>query len=117
MPNSLRAKLSKLRYKQHISEEEYQELIKKLDGHDKELGNKWILCSDKLPKYGKLVLTFDGDNYTTEMRVPYILGEDNEKLYGDWWVSDNEYIDDGYAPNLRDGCAIAWMPIPVYKEK
>lgn len=34
MANSLRAKLSKLRYVRHITEEEYQELIKKLDGHD-----------------------------------------------------------------------------------
>lgn len=34
MANSLRAKLSKLRHDRHITEEEYQELIKKLDGHD-----------------------------------------------------------------------------------
>lgn len=37
MPNSLRAKLSKLRYKGEITQEEYSELINKLDGHDSEL--------------------------------------------------------------------------------
>lgn len=40
MPNSLRAKLSKLRYKGEITQEEYAELIKKLDGHDSELLDK-----------------------------------------------------------------------------
>jgi len=37
MPNSLRSKLSKLRYKRQISDEEYKELTDKLRGHDKEL--------------------------------------------------------------------------------
>ena len=36
MPNSLRTKLSKLKYKGQITEEEYRELIAKLDGHDEE---------------------------------------------------------------------------------
>ena len=40
MPNSLRAKLSKLRYKGEITQEEYSELINKLDGHDSELLDK-----------------------------------------------------------------------------
>ena len=40
MPNSLRVKLSKLRYKGEITQEEYAELIEKLDGHDKELLDK-----------------------------------------------------------------------------
>lgn len=40
MPNSLRSKLSKLRYKRQISDEEYRELTAKLDGHDKELLDK-----------------------------------------------------------------------------
>lgn len=34
MANSLRAKISKLRHDGKISDSEYQELIKKLDGHD-----------------------------------------------------------------------------------
>ncbi len=42
MANSLRAKLSKLRHDGHITSEEYQELIKKLDGHDRELRAKAI---------------------------------------------------------------------------
>lgn len=37
MANSLKAKLKKLRYQRRITEEEYKELIKKLDGHDKRL--------------------------------------------------------------------------------
>ena len=40
MPNSLRSKLSKLRYKGEITQEEYSELINKLDGHDSELLDK-----------------------------------------------------------------------------
>ena len=42
MPNSLRAKLSSLRYKGKITEEEYKDLISKLDGHDKALRTPWI---------------------------------------------------------------------------
>lgn len=42
MPGSLRCKLSKLRHKGQITAEEYEELIKKLDGHDKEIRNKAI---------------------------------------------------------------------------
>lgn len=34
MANSLRAKISKLRHDGNITDAEYQELIKKLDGHD-----------------------------------------------------------------------------------
>lgn len=37
MSNSLRVKLSKLRYKGNITNDEYQELIKKLDGHDRQV--------------------------------------------------------------------------------
>lgn len=37
MPNSLRVKLSKLRYKGEITQEEYAELIKKLEGHNKQI--------------------------------------------------------------------------------
>ena len=42
MANSLRAKLSKLRHDGHITDAEYKEFIKKLDGHDRELRNKAI---------------------------------------------------------------------------
>lgn len=37
MPNSLKTKLSKLKYKGQITDEEYRELIAKLDGHDTEI--------------------------------------------------------------------------------
>ena len=37
MPNSLRAKFDSMRYKGRIDEAEYQALIKKLDGHDKQI--------------------------------------------------------------------------------
>lgn len=37
MSNSLRSKISKLRYEGNISQSEYEELISKLDGHDKML--------------------------------------------------------------------------------
>lgn len=42
MANSLKAKLSKLRHDGHIDNAEYQELINKLDGHDRELRVKVI---------------------------------------------------------------------------
>lgn len=37
MPNSFRVKLSKLRHKGSITNEDYQELKQKLDGHDARL--------------------------------------------------------------------------------
>lgn len=37
MPNSLKAKLSKLRYKNQITDKEYKELINKLNGHDRNI--------------------------------------------------------------------------------
>jgi hypothetical protein len=42
MPNSLKSKLSSLRYKRLLTDEEYKELIKKLDGHDREIRAKAI---------------------------------------------------------------------------
>lgn len=42
MPNSLKSKLSSLRYKRLITDEEYKELIKKLNGHDNEIRIKVI---------------------------------------------------------------------------
>ena len=37
MPNSLKAKLSNLRYKGQITDAEYKELISKLNGHDRQI--------------------------------------------------------------------------------
>ena len=42
MANSLRAKFSKLRHDGHITDAEYQEFLKKLDGHDREIRNRAI---------------------------------------------------------------------------
>ena len=52
MPNSLKAKLSNLRYKGQITDAEYKELIDKLNGHDRQIldeikaeidfQNKWL---------------------------------------------------------------------------
>ena len=28
------------------------------------------------------------------------------------WEFDEDYEDAGYYPNLRDGAAVAWMPLP-----
>lgn len=41
MTNSLKSKLSKLRYQGKITDEEYRELIDKLEGHDKELKKQY----------------------------------------------------------------------------
>lgn len=42
MPKSLKCKLSSLRYKRLLTDEEYKELIQKLEGHDREIRNKAI---------------------------------------------------------------------------
>ena len=40
MPNSLRAKIDKLKYQGKITEEEHRGLVEKLKGHDTELEDK-----------------------------------------------------------------------------
>lgn len=40
MPNSLRAKIDKLKYQGKITEEEHRELVEKLKGHDAEFVGK-----------------------------------------------------------------------------
>ena len=74
---------------------------------------RWIPCSEKLPEYNESVLTWDGYVFCIEKRIPYIRDDDGEPIEGDWWVSDeyDEYESECY-PNLRDGAAIAWMPLP-----
>lgn len=42
MPKSLKCKLSSLRYKRLLTDEEYKELIQKLEGHDREIRNAAI---------------------------------------------------------------------------
>lgn len=75
-------------------------------------GFEWTLCSEKLPEYGVPVLTWDGAVYAVEKRIEAIRDEEGTPIISDWWVSDDyeEEVTD-YYPNLRDGAAIAWMPL------
>ena len=80
---------------------------------------QWIPCSERLPEYNESVLTWDGYTFCIEKRIPYIRDDDGEPIEGDWWVGDeyDDYESECY-PNLRDGAAIAWMPLPEpYKER
>lgn len=73
----------------------------------------WIPCSERLPEYFELVITWDGHCYFVEKRIPYIRDEDGNPIKGEWWVSDDyDEEETDYYPNLRDGAAIAWMPLP-----
>lgn len=79
----------------------------------------WIPCSERLPEYNESVLTWDGYVFCIEKRIPYIRDDDGEPIEGDWWVGNeyDEYASE-YYPNLRDGAAIAWMPLPEpYREE
>lgn len=73
---------------------------------------RWIPCSERLPEYGEKVLTYDGVTCWVEARIPFVLDEKCEELRAEWWVSDDVDHEERYYPNLRDGAAIAWMPLP-----
>ena len=73
---------------------------------------QWIPCSERLPEYFEPVITWDGHCYSVEKRIPYIRDEDGEPIKAEWWVSDDYEEETDYYPNLRDGAAIAWMPLP-----
>lgn len=58
MPLSLKCKLSKLRHNGQITDDEYNELIKKLDGHDKQIllegarnFAEWLYAKANVPIY------------------------------------------------------------------
>lgn len=73
----------------------------------------WIPCSERLPEYFEPVITWDGHCYSIEKRIPYIRDEDGDSIKAEWWVSDDyDEEETEYYPNLRDGAAIAWMPLP-----
>ena len=74
---------------------------------------EWVPCSERLPDYMTAVLTWDGMAYAVEKRIPYITDDDGEHIMSEWWVSDDfDEENTEYYPNLRDGAAIAWMPLP-----
>ena len=54
---------------------------------------RWISCTDRLPEYGEAVLTINDDE---DYEVNHIIDEDT----GEWFYEG----------------AIAWMPLPLYKE-
>lgn len=73
---------------------------------------RWIPCRERLPEYFEPVITWDGYCYSVEKRIPYIRDEDGNPIKSEWWVSDDYEEETEYYPNLRDGAAIAWMPLP-----
>ena len=79
---------------------------------------RWIPVTERPPEYGEAVLTWDGNCYCVEKRIPFIRDDDGEPIYSDWWVSDDyDEEESDYYPNLRDGACIAWMPLPKPYEK
>lgn len=90
--------------------------MKDLNGRTEIYVQQWISCNERFPDYMTAVLTWDGTAYAVEKRIPYIIDEDGEHIISEWWVSDDfDEENIGYYPNLRDGAAIAWMPLPPYK--
>lgn len=77
-----------------------------------------ISCKDHMPDYYQLVLTFDGEYFCVEQRIPYITGKDGKHIESEWWVDANYDPDSDWYSGLRDGAAVAWMPLPTapYKE-
>jgi hypothetical protein len=90
MANSLRAKLSKLRHDGNITDAEYQELIKKLDGHDAEIRVKVIdefaerLKDSLVHKYRHLLeIDTDGFEWLTTDAVGTHIDEIAESMKGE----------------------------------
>lgn len=102
MPNSLKTKLKKLGYEGKITEEELNELLDKLDGHDRVLTNQtgWIPVSDSLPK--------EPGNYLVTMKQ------------GDISFVNYIWYESGMTDNFwrNSSIIIAWMPLPEpYKKE
>lgn len=107
MPNSLRSKISSLRYKGKITDEEYKDLISKLDGHDKALKTPWIPCSERLPEVGDTYLvtvTYKGEVLAVDAAC---FGPDCHYI-DDMWATYIDWIEDD--PELYH--VTAWMPLP-----
>ena len=73
----------------------------------------WIHCKENMPVEMQTVLTWDGNAYALEKRLSVIRDDYGDTMEGDWWVS-NEYDEDEseYYIGLREGTAVAWMPLP-----
>ena len=93
--------------------EAFEKIIESVPSADRP--QEWIPCSERLPEYGVPVLTWDGSMCAVEQRIPFTIDDDFNRIYSEWWVDadfDEDYEDAGYYPNLRDGAAVAWMPLP-----
>lgn len=63
MPQSLKSKIKKLRYQCRINEDEYYSLMKKIDGHDKEIRAEVIDEFKNMLIEGELYRCTDGNEY------------------------------------------------------
>lgn len=115
MPNSLKNQLKKLGYEDKITEEELNELLDKLEGHDRELTNQtgWIPVSERLPEdFGGDYLVnieYKGEHEGIDIAT-YIIGGYLDGLWdtpNDWIEGSSEYWH-----------VTAWMPLPEpYKKE
>lgn len=98
-----------------ISLEQYNKMAERLTELEyREAERQWIPVTLDLPPCCMPVLTWDGKTRHVEQRIPYVRDENGEKIISDWWIDGDEKWDEWaeYQPNLRDGCAIKWMPLP-----
>lgn len=90
MPNSLKAKIKKLRHDRKITDNECQYFIKKLDAHDRELVNKTIAdYKDKIMR----MLEF------AELKMGCDTTEDDHDIM----------LDDNRIKFMLDGCDISFV--------
>ncbi len=98
----------------NIPRDDYKGIIAYIDEVPE---HEWISCSERMPEYYKPVLTFDGKCYGVEQRIPFV-EDDKGIIEGVWWVDTNFVPGESeFYPGLREGTAIAWMPLPEPYEK
>lgn len=82
MPNSLRAKLKKLNYDGKISENELNDLLSKLYGHDKEIKRQYsLLSNDDVEKLEMLKAEIEWDFSIEYQIILDKIIEENETSY------------------------------------